>query len=495
MKKKISMLMALTIAISGVSCLSGCGNQQDKNTIVWYCIGDEPASNKEILAEANKIIEPVVGKKLKIKYIPVAAFNEQMRLKMASGETYDLTFTGYVNNYQSAVEMGGLYDITELVKEVGVDQVVEPYFLESAYVNGKIYGVPNTQVISNPTVIQVPKHMAEEAGVVENLKKIEELSTNDDTSIEDIKRKYAQIDIMLEKIHAKYPDKYTTAPINYGIEGYEDIGVSEIYGKVQEDGTMKLYHQSEIEGYKYGVEKIREWYKKGYIRQDIASAPAATTTEEKAKTIVQSTTWKPGQDAFFIKEYGYEPIYAKMENPTVARTAALSTMISVGANSRYPKEAVQVIKLMNENSELFNLICWGIEGKHYKMNEDGTATVIKGAGYDGIAESAWRYGNQFNGYVMEGQPLDTYEQTKKMNNEADKSVLLGFVPNTSKFSTEIANIANVQSEFRAKRTMGTDDVNTWYGSYEKKLKDAGIEKIKKDLETQINEFLAEKVAE
>ena len=165
-------------------------------------------------------------------------------------------------------------------------------------------------------------------------------------------------------------------------------------------------------------------------------------------------------------------------------------MVSVGANTRYPKEAVQLIKMMNENAELFNLICWGIEGKHYKKNEDGTATVINGAGYDDVAQNAWKYGNQFNSFVMEGQPVDVYEQTKKMNNEAVKSDLLGFVPDTSKIATEIANVANVEAEFKAKREMGTDDVDTWWDSYCKKLKDAGQDKIMEEMQKQIDAFVA-----
>ena len=492
MKKKISMLLSLVMAISSVACLSGCGGSaEDKNTLVWYTIGDEPKANAEVLAEANKIIEPAIGKKLKIKYIPVASYAEQMKLKMASGEAYDLCFTGYVNPYQTAVEMGGLYDITDLITETGLDQVVEPYFLDSARVNGKVYGVPNTQVISNPNCFMIAKHIAEEAGVVEDFKKYEEYATNDDTSMEDVKRKYAVIDKILEKVKSKFPDLYTIGESNRGIEGYKLL-MSGIYFKKEADGSIKLYKNIDLEGYKYGVEKLREWYKKGYIRQDIASAPPATTTEEKKKQAISETTWKPGQDVFYISEYGYEPLYTLNDKPFVSRTSALATMVSVGANTRYPKEAVQLIKMMNENVELYNLICWGIEGKHYKKNEDGTATVIKGSGYDDVAQNAWKYGNQFNGFVMEGQPADVYEQTKKMNDEAVKSDLLGFVPDTSKIATEIANVANVEAEFKAKRDMGTDDVDTWWDTYCKKLKDAGQDKILAEMQKQIDAFVASK---
>lgn len=82
-------------------------------------------------------------------------------MKMASGEPIDLYFTGYVNDYQTAVAMGGLYDITEKMENikmsdgstVKMSDVIEDYYIQSATVNGKIYGIPCIQVISNPQCI------------------------------------------------------------------------------------------------------------------------------------------------------------------------------------------------------------------------------------------------------------------------------------------------------------------------------------------------------
>ena len=66
MKKKISMLLSLVMAISATACLSGCGgggSAADKDTLVWYTIGDAPAANDEVLAEANKKAKIIRNKK------------------------------------------------------------------------------------------------------------------------------------------------------------------------------------------------------------------------------------------------------------------------------------------------------------------------------------------------------------------------------------------------------------------------------------------------
>jgi len=242
--------------------------------------------------------------------------------------------------------------------------------------------------------------------------------------------------------------------------------------------------------YENSVDVIRSWYEKGYIRNDIASkGNSLDSLEEKRNTAVVSNSWKPGQEIYFKNERGVDPAYAYFEAPYVSATSPLLTMVSVGANTKHPEEAVKLIYMINSNKELYNLICWGIEGTHYTKNADGTATVIPDTGYSDVAKNAWRYGNQFNGYVMEDQPADVWEETRKMNDEAVKSPALGFVPNTEKIETELANIENVKSEYKAKTDFGTAARSEYWDEYIGKLKDAGIEKVRDELQKQYDEFL------
>ena len=79
-----------------------------------------------------------------------------------------------------------------------------------------------------------------------------------------------------------------------------------------------------------------------------------------------------------------------------------------------------------------------------------------------------------------------------MNNEAVKSPMLGFVPNTDPITNELANITNVDSEFSAKKGMGTADASEWLDDYLAKREQAGVQKVKEELQKQYNEFLASK---
>lgn len=491
LKRILSAVLGLSVAAGLTAGLSGCGGDKS-NTLVWYMIGDKPAAHDKVMAKANEIIEPAIGMKLDIKYIDSASFTEKMKMKMASGEAYDLTFTGYVNPYQTAIALGGLYDITELIKETGLDQVIPGYYIEAAEVNGKVYGIPNIQVISNPIDIEIPTSVAEECGITDLLAKLEEKS-NINSTYDDLLEAAAIYDEMFAKVHEKRPDLYTFNPNNspFYVAVYDTLmGGAALKKNGSSQEFVNLYKTDE---WKLSVQKKREWYTKDYIRNDIASAgDTLTNAEERMKVAFTFDTWKPGQEAYQKIQYGEEFLHAKVFQPYVGRTSALATMVSVGANTKHPKEAVELMKLVNTDKDLFNIICWGIEGETYTKNADGTVTPVEGGGYEGVGQNAWKFGNQFNGFVQEGQPADVWEQTEKMNNEADKSPMLGFVPDTSAIDTEIANITNIEAEYKARKDFGTEDMSVWYDEFMTKLNQAGIEKVIAELQKQYDEWLKTK---
>ena len=76
-----------------------------------------------------------------------------------------------------------------------------------------------------------------------------------------------------------------------------------------------------------------------------------------------------------------------------------------------------------------------------------------------------------------------------MNNNATKSVALGFAIYLDDISTEVANIANVEAEYKAKKDFGTVKREDYWNEYRQKLTQAGIEKVRDEVQKQYDEFL------
>ena len=495
-KKVLCSAAAVSVALTACAGLCGCSKLTSKGSLVWYTFGEKPEGHDAVMEEINKIVEPELGMKLDLQYIDNASYSQKMKMKMASGDEYDLLFTGYLYDYQTAAAMGGLYDITELLdniemkdgKKVKMSDVIEDYYLETATYNGKIYGIPNTQVISNPWGLVIEKSLAEECGVdLEGLEALAMKMKVDD--LEALDAYLSKLTEEMDKVKQKRPDLYTVLPFMFGPTGYEDLGS----GVTLNLETNKIAVKADVPTYQRTIEYLNLWYEKGYIREDIASKGASpSSVEEKKQYAFRIDSWKPGVEAIQEKQYGAEYAYTMLSKPFVGRTSALATMTSVGAYTKHPEEAVKLIYMINSNKELYNLLCWGIEGVNYTVNEDGTVKEIADSGYNNIGQSAWKFGNQFNSHVMEGQPIDVWEKTEEMNNNAEKSVALGFVPNLDDLSTEIANIANVEAEYVAKKDFGTVKREVYWDEYRAKLAQAGVEKVRDEIQKQYDEFIKNK---
>ena len=144
------------------------------------------------------------------------------------------------------------------------------------------------------------------------------------------------------------------------------------------------------------------------------------------------------------------------------------------------------------NTELYTLISYGIEDKHYILDDKGRVEKIPNAGYSG---TNWKMGNTFTGLIPSNyNDLDRWERTIEFNNNAIPSSLLGFSYDTSKCSTEIANCQAVVNEYYNVFMAGAygEDTMKYYDEFIKKLEAAGVDTVIADKQAQIDAFLAGK---
>ena len=476
LKKLFSLVMAISIL---VCCITGCGSNSDDGdipTLTWIAVGDDQADLASVLAEVNKITEEKIGAKLDIQFVDKAAYNEKVKMFMASGKDYDLYFTGYLNDYHQAVLNGGLYDITELLDEYAPDlkNSIPEYVIDAAKVDGRIYGIPNHQMICNPSILLTYKDLAEKYSFdFESVKYIED------------------IEPYLEMIKQGEPDMYAYRPsITHWYRPVYEFVMDNTNCVIKKDGSsadVELLY--ETEEFKNGLKKIREWYKKGYIRSDVASVGDDSTDRYNCKYGVVTETWDYSSDVLTKEEYGKECIFGFIEEPYVQRHSSLLAMVSVGVNTKHPEKCVQLINLLNTDKEFYNLICNGIEGKHYNLTEDNKVQFIENSGY--CPQTDVFFGNRMNAYLWDGMKSDTVEVWEKMNNEATKSPLIGFVPDTRNIVSELSQIATVNSKYAAMLT-GSLDIEEYYSKYIEELEAAGQKKVHEEFQRQVNEFLAKK---
>jgi putative aldouronate transport system substrate-binding protein len=160
-----------------------------------------------------------------------------------------------------------------------------------------------------------------------------------------------------------------------------------------------------------------------------------------------------------------------------------------------PARAMKVIDLMNtkKGKDLYNMLVYGLEGKHYKKVSDNRIETL---GYVTYADAdslyglnKWAVGNTSNAYETQVDPEGYADYVRSLDDNAQILPTVGFKPDVSEISVEIAQVATVTKEY-AELTYGAlPNYQEVYNEYMEKLKTAGALKIRDELQKQLGEWL------
>lgn len=477
MKRKLALILACVLM---VGAFASCGGKEADNsgvpTLTWYLPGTKPADVDLVEEEINKIIEPEIGAKLEFVYIDSGAYDEKLNMMMASKTNFDLCFSGWTNKYDRGVSLEGFLKLNDYLEDApDLKKAIPDYAWESVNVgDGDIYAVPNLQIYAMWQALYITKAYADKY----------DLDADSIKSVEDLEP-------FLKQIRDNEPDVYPYSPNLYPWNGVGSMTVIAGNGEIRvnnEDESCRVYKSYETEEYKKGVEVLRDYYNKGYIRKDIASASNDSTSAKQ--TVVTLGAYKPGAEADIALTTRGEVIAIPLGEPCVTREMAVQTLTAVSATSKNPEKAVKLLEMVNTNNEVFRLIVHGIEGNHYEVLESGHIKILNQDGYNNH-NKGFMFGNQFNSLVVEGKDIDVWEQMADVNERAVKSPLLGFGFDSTNVTNEVANVSAVISEFGGLNN-GTVDPASTLRSYKKKLEEAGIDNIVKEAQKQIDEYLKTK---
>lgn len=474
MKKKLCLALAIITTLS--ACITGCTNNAKNNDgdmpeLLWYMNADPQNDLAMVLEKANEITQEKIGAKLKIKLIDDGAYTERLRMYMASGEQFDLCFTGYVNPYLSAVKNGGLLELTDLIDKTSLRDIIPDYAFQAIDIDGKIYAVPNLQGMATAPAYFLRKEVAEKYG----LDKIDSVDS------------LTELEPYFEKMKKDFPNMYpVTTASGYDLsKGYLNINDYCLIDNNDPNHKVMFYQGSDV--YKKELERAKQWYRKGYVRSDVETVGDINTEIKAGKYCGSFTSYVPGAIENYKNEFGidahviqYAPTYMSVGQMSAALTG-------ISATSQNPEKAIKLIELVDTDADFLNLITLGIEDVHYKKVDDNH---VRSIARDQYYMFPWKVGSIFNGYLFEGQSDDRMEETSKQNDEAVKASYLGFNVDTDPIKNEIAQCDAVKSEYYDTLRYGAVDYEKELPKYISRLKQAGVEKIVAEVQSQLDAWWA-----
>jgi Domain of unknown function (DUF3502). len=269
--------------------------------------------------------------------------------------------------------------------------------------------------------------------------------------------------------------------------GYDELAGRHIPGSVLlNDETLTAVNQFELDSVKEHFRLMRRWYLKGYIRPD---APVLGDTANDKRDGYLPMSWvgtmKPGINVEVSMIFGGAPVEVRQLTPHYLTTSFITAaMTAIGASAENPGLCMDFYNLLYTDRELYNILCHGLEGVHYRRLSGMMIEPVEGSGY--MPNLDWSFGNQFMAYVKKGADESVWEETKEQNRSAIVSSALGFSFDPSPIQTEIVRVNAVKDEYLPMLATGAVDFDTVYPEFIGALKEAGSDTIIAELQRQLD---------
>lgn len=480
---RLAVLGLLAAAIiSGCSALVGSSTEETGGPgtakpveLTWYYPEYKTNSDLELVNdEVNRIVKAKINATVRLKPIDFGSYEQKMNTLAASGEPADIIWTSnWLFSWTDNAKRGVFRPVQDLLPEYAPKLLASlpDRFWNDGKLNGNQYGIPSYQIAAMQPSLVIEKRFIDKYGLdVRSIRKIEDI----EPFLKQIKEGDPGI-VPFGTTRGFYTNML------YGIDWRVPVYQNDATHTVLPDVTPEM---------KSNFELVRSWYVKGYINEDAATLRSASDAYAKGNTAVWfDITGKPGSEAEFkASDGGDDVVMVPLTGPYF--TGAASSMNAIARTSQNPERALQFLELVNTDRDLYNLLVYGIEGKHYVRTKDNYIRIDPNAGY--FTNTDWVFGDIRNEYLPEGAPADKLEQTVRINEEAKLSPYYDFVFDGDPVKAELANVRAVNDEYYSSLATGTVDPKEYLPVYVDELKKAGSDVIVAEKQRQLNEWLASK---
>ncbi|MEK5440327.1 MULTISPECIES: ABC transporter substrate-binding protein [unclassified Fredinandcohnia] len=480
MKKKLWILIALVLSIGTI--LTACSGNEDSSTtekgdgngkpyeIKWYTIGTPQKDTDKVFEEVNKYLKEKINATVDMTQIDWGDWAQKSQVMINSGEQFDIIFTNGTDYVQNA-QKGAFLAIDELLEEEGKElkQAINPALLEGIKVDGKTYGIPANKEAARQSVYTFNKRLVDKYNFdISNVKTLEDLEP------------------MLKVIKENEPSITPIATFDAFLR-YDYVFNAEMpFAFPFEGDTDHVINPFETDEAMQTLKTMHSYYKAGYLKEDAATSKDSWPMDVE-NWFVRMGGFQPYADLLWSRSAKYEVVSVPAEQPTTVNDSVSGSIQAISVTSKNPEKTMEFLNLLNTDPYLRNLVDKGIEGVHYKKNENGTIEDLP-ARIESYNMPSYSLGNHFILDLYKDDPEDKWEKFQEFNDSAVKAPSLGFNFNSDPVRSELASITNISKEFYPALATGSVDPEEYLPKFNKKLKEAGLDKVLEEIQKQFDEW-------
>lgn len=517
MKKLVSMLLVLTMAMS---LLVGCGGNSDNGNSDADTVGTENSAedgnNTESDSESadgevyemvmevinygfddpdlqmvqdavNEITVPEIGVKVTFLTVPIMDMATKLGLLVSGGEKIDLVCTGLLTTPANLAAEGLLMPITDYIEQSEALSGLAEGIIDACKVDGEIYAYPG----STANGVQVTYFYDADLAAEYNIEVPEKIETEEDW------------EALFSQVKASGMEQYAISlgdgiAAEYEWANFDALGDSAYYayGVVMEgnDGVVENYYATEE--YRAKCEMHRAWYEAGYAVPD-SSSNGYTTSDSMTQGMIFGFVSNGGTGmsaAYWSKITGKNIQGIPMGDIKTESSNVTNFSWGIASSCENPEKVVKFLELLYTNTELANLMNYGIEGTHYVTNEGSQIISYP----EGIDASTCGYGSFVGIY---GDVSKTYQREPLtdefiasipdyMYPNAENSKYMGYTFDPSSVTAEVTAVTAVIGQYGPALECGIVDPETMIPEFLEALEAAGMSKIIEENQAQLDLWLA-----
>lgn len=460
---------------------------------LYYFTFVAPKDVQHVEDAINAITEEEINTHVNITVMDVNSYIQQIGIMMAGNEQIDLMLTAFSSaSYSAMMAQNQLMDISEYIDLYGSNITSTlGEMIKATTVGDGVYGVPCYRNVVSSNYIFMRKDVLEDLGLLEKAQNM--------TTFEE----YAEIlQAVKDSDQWNYLQPYMyqsgSGPLQPSANASGSFADADVFdtlgdtlGIVRLDDSGKVTLNMESDSYKQAAAMARDWNDKGYSYFDMSGSGGSCEDYIKADAVFSfiSPSEFGAENAKSVAA-GTPMVAVKIYDGEVTSEACTKFAYCVPATAKEPEAAVAFLNLAITNSEINNLMAWGVEGVDYEV-VDGVAQYIEGNEDPSYHLFDYSVPNQFLVYPWSGDPADFREQSEADLKAAPVSDYLGFTCDLTDFVNETAAVSNVIEEYRDQIGSGQATEET-LNEYIEKLYAVNVQAILDEYQRQLDEWLAQK---
>lgn len=483
--------------------LGGPGKQKDSDE-VWELFNE-------------KLQEYVPNTTVEITCMTTTEYPEKFDQMLASGEGVDLAWVAswVTGTIADDIKDGNLMPLDDLVDQYGQgireelgDEILDMHRYAE---DDLLYYLISWQgLYSNVRAFKIPTEFAQLAGDtwLEDTQAVVSKWWNDYSSTDDFQAVFDQLDIYFKALQDN--DKLY-AGMNTGIfydwcyaqhfssENSLQIRDNNV-GVVHKDNTFTVIDAIDTDYYRVFAENTADFYKKGYIRSDIASLEKGTLSFVTGGEFTPNTTvidvhndLTPSTADMYTAQAGVDISLIQIEDKGYMSKGDASAM-AIPYCADEPERAMMVLNALYTEPELYQLLIYGVEGEHYTDNGDGTITTSYGSQGTSDADYGlwkWTVGTCKNSLVTQADTPGYYDELLEQEKDAIVSPFNNFTFDNSNVQDICAALKAIDDEYGAMISKGYTGDN-WEATLDQWIaerKAAGVDTLIAELQSQIDAYV------